>query len=87
LVLHLIEIAKCILHLKALGNEQERAVKESSRTSLSDLTEEVDCPWLDADVLLLFGRSKPADRLATRFTGEEEFGRFEAIVADGDRLK
>ena len=62
------------------------AVKRSSRTSLSDLTEEVDCPWLDDDVRLLFGRSKPADRLVTRFTGDEEFGRFDAIVADGDRL-
>jgi len=49
-------------------------------------TDDVNCPWLDVDVLLLFGGKTPPDKLLKRFIGDEAFGIFETIVDDG-RLK
>ncbi len=80
MVFHLIEITECILHFKALLKEENQHI---TREIKFNFTDDVDCPWLDVEVL---GGNRPPDKLAKKFIGDEAFCVFDTIV-DGDLLK
>jgi hypothetical protein len=65
-------------------------LKEKNQYIIKDtkfnFTDDVDCPWLDVEVLLVLGGNRPPDKLAKKFIGDEAFCVFDTIV-DGDLLK